>query len=441
MITKVKGTQDFIDTSLLNFITTQSIKHLKEYNFNQIETPIIEHTELFKRSLGLHTDVVSKEMFLISSKDEDSICLRPEVTAPAVRAFIENNIQQLPWKVFIIGPMFRYERPQKGRFRQFHQIDIEIIGTSSIMQDALLIKMLDELFKNKFKLNNYTLLLNFLGCYQDREKFNEVLKKFLDSVSDKICSNCIERKTKNPLRIYDCKVPTCIEIYKNAPSTTDYLCTHCKQEWDLLQNTIESISVPFKHSKTLVRGLDYYDKTVFEFSSTDLGAQNAFCGGGRYDRLVKEIDSNKDQPAVGAAIGIERLMLLLENKKDLPIAKQSDLNLILPLSPKQHTLALSLANALHSSSYAADILTANDSFNWTIDVLFEEDSSVKSLMRKANKMGAKFCLILGDEEESNKEVTVKNMITGEEKKIHQTNLIEYLKLCNFLDRLPKPEKK
>ena len=284
MIQKVKGTQDFIDLTLFNFIVSQTKKHLEEYNFTEIKTPIIENTELFKRSLGQETDVVNKEMFIIKTRDEESsMCLRPEATAPIVRAFVENSINQTPWKVFTIAPCFRYERPQKGRFRQFHQISVEIIGSNAISQDALFIKMVDQLFKTKFLIDNYAILINFLGCYDDRKKFSELLKKFLENVKDQSCPTCRERREKNPLRIFDCKNPVCQEIYQNAPKTVDHLCEQCNEEWKKLQETLELISVSFSVSSTLVRGLDYYDKTVFEFASNDLGAQSAICGGGRYD--------------------------------------------------------------------------------------------------------------------------------------------------------------
>lgn len=414
MIQKVKGTQDFIDLTLFNFIVSQTKKHLQDYNFTEIKTPILEHTELFKRSLGQQTDVVNKEMFLIQTRDEESsMCLRPEATAPIVRSFVENNITQIPWKVFTIAPCFRYERPQKGRFRQFHQISIEIIGSNAISQDALFIKMVDQLFKTKFLINNYAILINFLGCYEDRKKFSELLKKFLENVNDKICPTCQERREKNPLRIFDCKNPACQEIYKNAPKTVDHLCPNCNEEWKQLQETLELISVSFSVSSTLVRGLDYYDKTVFEFVSNDLGSQSAICGGGRYDRLVKEISEKEDQPAIGVGIGVERLLILLENIKDkLPIPSTKTLNLILPLSKEQHIIALLLANELHEHGLACDVLL--------------DESSIKSMMRKANKLGAKYCLIIGSEEQNNREVTIKNMVNGEEKRVKQTEAVNHL---------------
>jgi len=416
MISRVKGTQDFINTSLINFIISQITKHLNEYNFKEVIVPILEYVELFKRSLGTHTDVVSKEMFLIETKgrEDDQICLRPEATASVVRAFLENQITQTPWKIYTYGSMFRYERPQKGRFREFHQFNIEIIGSKSIYQDAYFIKMLDKLFKDKFFLDNYAVLVNFLGCYEDRKKFELELRKFLDTVSNKICENCLERREKNPLRIFDCKVPEDNEIYRNAPHTTDHLCKICDEEWKLLHKTLELISVSFSHSYTLVRGLDYYDKTVFEFVSENLGSQNAFCGGGRYDRLIKDISQGlQDQPSIGAAIGLERIMILLATIKDkLPLEQLAPLFVILPLSSKQHLLALLLANQLHANSLTCDILL--------------EDASVKSLMRKANKMGAKYLLIVGENEQAQREVTLKNMLTGEEKIVKQSELLTNL---------------
>lgn len=415
MISKVKGTQDFLNLELYNFIINQTKKHLEEYNFKEIMLPIIEHTELFQRSLGTFTDIVSKEMFVINTKDEESICLRPEATACVVRAFIENHINLLPWKIFTYGSMFRYERPQKGRFRQFHQVSIEIIGSKSIYQDALFIKMLDKLFSEKLFLDNYAVQINFLGCYEDRKKFEQELKNFLEKINDKICKNCFERKDKNPLRIFDCKIIECQKIYANAPKTTDVLCKECKNEWKTLQESLELISVSYIHNSALVRGLDYYDKTVFEFTSANLGAQNAFCGGGRYDRLVSDISSKQqNQPAIGAAIGIERIMILLETiKEKLPLKNERPLNLILPLSEKQNVIALLLLNQLHHLGVTADILL--------------EELSVKSLMRKANKMGAKFLFIIGEEEQSKREVTLKNMLNGQEQKVPMTDIENFLK--------------
>lgn len=415
MITRVKGTQDFLDLRLYNFIISHIKKHVKKYHFTEIATPIIEPVELFKRSLGEYTDVVSKEMFIIDTgESKEKICLRPEVTASTLRAFIENGIQQTPWKVFSYGPMFRYERPQKGRYRQFNQINIEVIGSSAITQDAQLITMLDRFFHEQLNLNSYALQINFLGCFEDRKLYQGLLREFLTGPqAEGICNTCKERTKRNIMRIFDCKNPQCQIVYRDAPFIIDNLCKICDHEWKELQDALSLLSVSHAIKPTLVRGLDYYNKTVFEFVSNNLGAQNAFCGGGRYDQLVEQLGGKQDQPSIGAAIGIERLMLLLEPFKDqLPIEQLPALNVILPLSEKQHMLALLLADTLQAAGHA-------------VDVLFE--GSMKSMMRKANKMGAQHVLILGDEEQEKKEVTIKNMMTGEELRLAQVEAVEYLK--------------
>lgn len=417
MIGRVKGTQDFLDLTLFNFIIETTKKHLAIYSFTQVETPILELTELFKRSLGQNTDVVSKEMFLVSSHkaedEQESICLRPEATAPIVRAFIEHHIQQTPWKIFLWGPMFRYERPQKGRYRQFHQISMEIIGSKSVAEDAQFIKMLDRLFHEKFLFNNYAIELNYLGCHADRKAYEQKLKKFLDSVTDKLCQDCKIRKEKNILRVFDCKHESCQVVYENAPMITDSLCVSCAQEWQQLQTNLDLLSVSYNHNPKLVRGLDYYCKTVFEFVSGNLGSQNAFCGGGRYDQLVQQLGGKEDQPSIGAAIGIERLMLILEAVKTaLPLPQSPILHAVMPLGEKQQALALMVA----------DLLQAHNLATYT----FLEGDSLKSMMRKANKMGAKYCLLLGEDEQAKNEVTVKNMQTGQEARVAQVDVIKVL---------------
>ncbi len=418
MIPRVKGTQDFIDATLFNFIISAIKKHLFLYHFSEIQTPIVEYLDLFQRSLGEHTDVVSKEMFIIESRTESGqeqrICLRPEMTASAVRAFVDNHIQQIPWKVFSYGPCFRYERPQKGRYRQFHQITMEIIGTSSMTQDAQFIMMLDRFFHEQLNINSYALVINFLGCAQDRINFRAILKKFLDDLPEgSLCAQCFERKEKNILRIFDCKNDSCQNIYRSAPHMTDHLCAGCEQEWHMLQQQLSLLSVSFVHKPTLVRGLDYYNKTVFEFVSKNLGAQDTFCGGGRYNQLAQELGASQDYPSIGAAIGIERLMMLLEMQRDkLMLPALQPVHIIIPLSAEQHTLALLLADSLRAHDIG-------------VDVLFE--GSLKSMMRKASKMGAAHVLILGETEQQERKVVVKNMVTGHEESILQINVVEYLK--------------
>lgn len=419
MFTRIKGTQDFLDLTLFNFIIDQIKKHLSIYHFTEIATPILEPTELFKRSLGMQTDVVSKEMFLIDTggKEQSDMCLRPEATASVVRAFVENHIQQTPWKVFLHGPMFRHERPQKGRYRQFHQVNMEVIGSQSMRQDAQFIKMLDRFFHETLMLNNYAVLINFLGCFEDRKAYRLLLKDFLGSADAQgICSLCVDRKEKNIMRIFDCKNAQCQTIYRKAPFIANHLCELCNKEWQQLQEQLDLLSVSYSYYPTLVRGLDYYNKTVFEFTSANLGAQNAFCGGGRYDQLVGQVGAKQDQPSIGAAIGIERLMLLIDPVRDsLPIPQPLALHVVLPLALEQQSLALLVADELQAHSLCTDVLLEGD--------------SVKSMMRKANKMGAAYCLLLGEDEQSSHEVMVKNMVTGEEERVAQSAVVAYLKGC------------
>jgi len=413
---RVKGTHDWIDLTQFNMVVDHAKRYFSLYNFQEIATPLIEPVELFQRSLGAATDVISKEMFLLVPRNhDDQLCLRPEGTASVVRAFIENNIQMTPWKVFTWGPMFRYERPQKGRCRQFHQISMEIIGAQNIAHDAQLIMMLDRYFHEQLKLNNYALVLNFLGCAQDRVQYKERLQKFLQTLGQQaLCAQCVDRQHKNILRIFDCKNETCQQLYTKAPHTADFLCTECDQEWVQLKNELEQLSISFAYRPTLVRGLDYYTKTVFEFVSDDLGAQNAFCGGGRYDHLVKELGGKQDQPSLGAAIGIERLLIALEAKQDgVLYGQRAALHLIIPLSTAQKSLALMLA----------DMLRAH---NLTVDVMLDGDS-LKSMMRQANKMGALYALLLGPEEQEQNSVTIKHMVTGKEERVPQITAAEYLK--------------
>lgn len=428
MFNKVKGTQDFLDLTLYNFIIDSIRKHLVLYHFTEIATPIIEPTDLFKRGLGLETDVVTKEMFTINTthghratekqqeeKEQESICLRPEATAAIVRAFVENGVQQAPWKVFLHGPMFRYERPQKGRFRQFHQVNIEIIGSNSTAQDAQFICMLDRYFHERLQLNNFAILINFIGCFEDRVAYKVKLLEFLNKeIAQDICDLCKTRKETNILRIFDCKNPVCQKIYQEAPFIAENMCEPCNGEWQQLKDQLDFLSVSYVYKPTLVRGLDYYNKTVFEFVSDNLGAQNAFCGGGRYDQLVAQLGSKQDQPSIGAAFGIERLILLLEPMRDkLAIPQLPALHVIIPVAKEQQSLALLVADEM----YAADLCT---------EVLLE-GGSMKSMMRQANKMGAGYCIILGEEEQKTRTVTVKNMTNATEERMAQTALMSYLK--------------
>jgi len=412
-ITRVRGTEDFLDLRLANFVMNQVKTHLQNYNFSEIQTPILEHTKLFVHALGNETDVVSKEMYTFQTSGEDSICLRPEATASIIRACFENRIDQFPWKVFLYGPMFRHERPQKGRWRQFSQISIEVIGSNSIAQDAHFIKMLDTLYTDILKLENYVIKLNFLGCSDDRKEHKKALVAFLDSVAGQICDTCKIRKDKNTLRVFDCKNEHDKELYTKAPKLTDYLCKTCQQEWHDLTTMLSMLSVSYLIDPMLVRGLDYYNKTVFEFSSRELGAQNAFCGGGRYN-LGKEVGAKEDFPSIGVGIGIGRLLMLVETVQNkLIIPHDPPLHVIIPFTQEQHSLALLLASDLQNNHICVDLLV--------------EGTSLSSMMKKANKMGAKHALLLGPDEQANGTVAIKNMMTGASETIKQAHAVKYLR--------------
>lgn len=415
MISRVRGTQDFLNMRLFNFVISEATRQLVCNNFTQISTPIIESVDLFKHSLGLETDVVTKQMFMLATDDNhEYLCLRPEATASTMRAFLEHAIEQKPWKVFSWGPMFRYERPQKGRYRQFHQINIEIIDTHSIYQDAWLLMLLDLLFCSTFMLETYALHINFLGCLQDRKRFKETLYTFLTSIESALCTTCQERKEKNILRVFDCKQERCQQHYENAPHITDHLCAECTTEWNVLQKTLSLLSVSYSVVPTLVRGLDYYEKTVFEFVSNQLGAQTAFCGGGRYNHLAGMLGSKQEYPSLGAAIGIERLLLLLEPLQEkLPLPAVPRLVIVIPLEQDHNALGLLIGDTLLAHDICVDV--------------FVEESSVKSKFRKAGKLGAHTVIVIGPDEVQAGEATVKNMVTGTEEKIKQRDLVEYLK--------------
>jgi histidyl-tRNA synthetase len=419
MIGKVKGTQDFLELSLYNEIVRRFRVHVAEYRFTQIQTPLLEQVSLFAKTLGEYTDVISKEMFVIQQKDiekipEDRICLRPEATAPTMRVFLEHHIEKTPWKVFMIGPMFRYERPQKGRLRQFHQCNIEIIGESSIAGDVELLLLLDRFFHEKLHMNNYALVINFLGCQEDRKKHRDALAQFLNNIdTNELCANCLVRREHNILRVFDCKETRCQEWYKKAPKTTDCLCENCISEWHFLQKGLQLLSISASHNPLLVRGLDYYTKTVFEFvGHTEVGAQNAFAGGGRYDHLAEILGSKQVVPSLGAGIGIERLLLLLEPYKEIMLQKTKEkCVIIVPYEKEQHMLALLYADEIRAVGVKAEIL-------------FE--GSVKSKMRKADKFGATNLLFLGPEEQASQTVMVKDMMSGKQEQVKMSELVAHL---------------
>lgn len=416
---KVTGTQDHSDLTLYNYIIDQLKIHMMQYNIHEIATPLLESAALFSRALGTHTDVVSKEMFYIrsheNSVDDEQICLRPEATASTMRMFLENqHAFMVPWRVFSYGPMFRYERPQKGRFRQFNQFNIEMIGAPSIAYDVDLICLLDRFFQERLSLHSYALHINFLGCSDDRVAYRTILRDFMHSaaIASQVCTTCTVRVEKNIMRIFDCKQATCQKLYQQAPRITDHLCTICASEWCTVQETLGVLSVSYGVNHQLVRGLDYYNKTVFEFSSSDLGAQNAFCGGGRYE-LATLFGASTSVPSVGAAIGMERLVLLLTPLRDTLLQNVSPmLHVVIPMDNAQVALALLVADQLR----AHDICT----------MLIFPDVGIKQQLRKASNAGARYVLLIGSQEQESGHIMVRDMLKGTQELVAQTDLILYL---------------
>lgn len=409
MVKRVKGTQDLLNMNRFDAFSTAARNHLENANFSHIQLPILEYVELFQHSVGQHTDIVTKEMYTFSANGKETLCLRPEGTAGTMRAFLENTVEDKPWQIFSFGPMFRHERPQKGRFRQFTQLNIESINTSSVMDDVRLISLLDDLFLHTLKLRDYVLQINFLGGPADRARHREALVSFVEKQKSAVCTTCQTRIDTNILRIFDCKNESCQSIYQNAPVITDYLGEEAQQEWQQLQQMLTTLSINHIHNPFLVRGLDYYHNTVFEFSSPLLGAQSAFCGGGQYD-LSAQLGHKNPIRAVGTAIGMERLILLLEALNSDLIHQHQPLHVIIPQSDAQHDLALLAHQTLHRGGINVDLLTGG----------------FKKAMKRANKQEAAVALIIGDDEVAAGSIRVKNMATGHEELVSQEHLLTHL---------------
>jgi histidyl-tRNA synthetase len=311
MIKALRGMKDIIEDDRFLKIFDTARETAQNYGYRYIETPILEETRLFKRSVGESSDIVNKEMYEFVDKGGNDVCLRPEGTAGVVRSFIEHKFdkQGTPKRFWYFGPMFRYERPQKGRLREFHQFGIESFGEESVWEDVLIISLAADIFK---KLGiDFTLKINSLGCEKCMPEYKNKLISFLEKNKENLCEDCQRRITQNPIRTLDCKNEHCQAILKDAPKITDNLCENCQKDFEKLQDGLKSLNISFEIDKHLVRGLDYYTKTTFEFISNKIGAQSAICGGGRYDKLV-EMLGGKSTPAVGFAIGVERIMDLVE---------------------------------------------------------------------------------------------------------------------------------
>ena len=402
LITKaVKGTQDVLPgQSYKNqFIESTVLNIAADFGFKEIRTPVFEHTELFSRSVGDTTDVVQKEMYTFNDKGGRSITLRPEGTAGAARAFLEHGLtnEPMPQKVSYVTSCYRYEKPQAGRLREFHQFGIECYGTDSPAADAEVISLGNEIF-GFLGIDRIRLEINSIGCPACRKNYHTALKEYFAARKDELCSTCQERLDRNPMRILDCKSPICQEIAAGAPVILDYLCDDCHDHFEKVKAYLDAMLISYEVNPRIVRGLDYYTRTVFEFVSDSIGAQGTVCGGGRYDGLIEELGGGH-VPALGFAMGLERLMLLLDSQGiELPEGKKCDLY-IASIGEAASLKAAALVLELRQSGVSAQF-----------DVV---GRSVKAQMKYADKIGAAFTAVLGDDDLQANAVKVKNMETGE----------------------------
>ena len=412
MIKNIKGTKDLLPNAILNIQDIE--RHLnifmKIHGYGEIRTPIFESTELFSRSVGEHTDIVNKEMYTWIDQNEQSLTLRPEMTASVVRAYIQKQLWKIEpiSKFYYIGPSFRRERPQKGRLRQFHQFGIEAIGSPNPEQDAEIISMAYNIYK-MFGVNNLTIKINSLGSGNIRKKYGNDLKKILMKFKKKFNESELNRLEKNPLRILDSKnKETQKIIHENAPNIFDYISDEDNQHFNNVINILDELKIPYTHDQKLVRGLDYYTKTVFELISSDLGAQDALCGGGRYDNLIEEL-GGANIPAIGFAAGMERLILAMNLKNNENI--NTDIYII-NLQKKDIPKTMQLADLLRKELGIAVYI---DSLR----------RSIKSQMRHANKMNAKFSIIFDPENLKEDKVIIKNMNQNKQESILINDIISY----------------
>ena len=407
LITKaIKGTKDVLpkDVHKNQYIEATALDIASKFGYKEIRTPVFEHTELFQRGVGDTTDVVQKEMYTFDDKGGRSITLRPEGTAGAVRSYLENGLcnEALPQKVCYLISCYRYEKPQAGRLREFHQFGVECFGSASPLADAEIIALAKSLF-DTLGVKDLSLEINSIGCPTCRAEYHKALKEYFSSRKDELCDTCKSRLDRNPMRILDCKSPICHEIAEGAPVVIDYLCDECKEHFENVQKYLKAQNIEYTINPQIVRGLDYYTKTVFEFVSNSIGAQGTVCGGGRYDGLVEEL-GGQHTPSLGFAMGIERLMLLMEAQGcEFPKAEKPDL-FIVALGEKATLKAVEIAKDMREEGFSA-LLDLNQ-------------RSVRAQMKYADKLGAKFNVVIGDNEVEAKTAKLKNMQTGEEAEIN-----------------------
>lgn len=406
----LKGFKDILpgETEKWAFMEKTARQVFRTFAFSEIRTPIVEKTDLFVRSIGTYTDIVEKEMYTLTDRGGDSVSLRPEATASVLRAFIEHGLpgRQAIHKLFTIGPMFRHERPQKGRLRQFHQINAEYIGSASPYADAEMIRLLLQIL-DRMGIGQFRLRINSLGCPLCRPSFSAALLEFLEDRALFLCPDCQRRMKVNPLRILDCKVERCQEIIAEAPTVPAYNCSSCRSHYERVLELISGLSLPVQSDPRLVRGLDYYTRTTFEVSADSLGAQDAVAGGGRYDGLIREL-GGPDLPAVGFAIGMERTALLLPNLEDWNIGP---LVYLIPLGEEARARAFGLLHTLHKKNIPAH--------------MEYEEKSLKSQLKRADKLKAPYAAILGSEELREDRILIRDLNRQSQERIPLPQFLDY----------------
>lgn len=407
LITKaIKGTKDVLpNESYKNqYIEATCLGVAENFGYKEMRTPVFEHTELFQRGVGDTTDVVQKEMYTFDDKGGRSITLRPEGTAGAARAFLENGLsnEALPQKICYLISCYRYEKPQAGRLREFHQFGIECFGATSPLADAEMISLAKQIF-DELGVKDLHLELNSIGCPECRAEYHKALKEYFSQYKDKLCDTCNDRLERNPMRILDCKSPVCSEIAKGAPVVLDYLCDECKEHFQKVKSYLDAANIEYIVNPQIVRGLDYYTKTVFEFVSDAIGSQGTVCGGGRYDGLLEEL-GGQHTPSLGFAMGLERLQLVMEAQ---------GCNFPEPSRPDLFIVAMGEKATLKAVEIAKDM--RDEGFSVVYDL---NGRSLRAQMKYADKLGAKFNVVIGDNEVENKVVSLKDMATGESSEIN-----------------------
>ncbi|MDR0852152.1 MAG: histidine--tRNA ligase [Clostridiales Family XIII bacterium] len=417
MLTKApKGTKDILPEEIhkWHYVETIFADICRRFGFSEIRTPLFEHTELFARGVGDTSDIVQKQMYSFEDYGGRSITLRPEGTAGVVRSYIEHKVfaDGKPTKYWYEIPCFRYEQPQSGRQREFHQFGIEIFGSENMLADTEAISVAYTLFMELGIMDEIELRINSIGCPKCRSAYREVLRAFLAPKYDELCDTCKMRYEKNPMRILDCKSPICQELIKGAPVMLDHLCDECREAFSELQQDLSAAKISFTIDPGIVRGLDYYTKTAFEFVTTAIGAQGTVCGGGRYDHLIEEL-GGPAVPGVGFGLGIERLLLLLGTYEDRIPAQNPPDALIVFMGDPAKEKALSLLNALRTVGLAVEL-----------DVCAR---STKNQFKHADKTGVRFAVILGENELASGKAAVKDMNTGEQQDVDFEALADFIK--------------